>query len=82
MVVLNGFFDSQDRFVPDKPVSIPHHTKVTITIEEDGLAPIPSGAWDTFFRELETIEGEALPDDFVEQFRLSNFRTPEELDLK
>jgi hypothetical protein len=83
MLVLNGFFDNQDRFVPDKPVPIPHHKKVTITIEEeDGLAFIPSGAWDTFFRELETIEGEDIPDDFVEQFCMSNFRTPEELALK
>jgi hypothetical protein len=82
MLVLNGFFDSQDRFVPDNPVPIPHHKKVTITIEEDGLAFIPPGAWDTFFRELESIEGEDLPDDFVEQFRLSNFKTPEELALK
>jgi hypothetical protein len=82
MLVLNGFFDSQDRFMPDKPVPIPHHNKVTITIEEDGLAFIPSGAWDTFFRELAAIEGEDIPDDFVERFRLSNFRTPEELALK
>jgi hypothetical protein len=48
----------------------------------DGLAFIPSGAWDTFFRKLETIEGEDIPDDFVEQFCMSNFRTPEELALK
>jgi hypothetical protein len=83
MLVLDGFFDSQDRFVPDKPVPIPRHKKVTITIEEeDGLAFISSGAWDMFFRELETIEGEDMPDDFVKQFRMSNFRSPEELDLK
>jgi hypothetical protein len=83
MLVLNGFFDNQDRFVPDKPVPIPHHKKVTITIEEEeGLAVIPSGVWDAFFRELETIEWEDIPDDVVEQFRMSNFRTPEELALK
>jgi hypothetical protein len=35
-----------------------------------------------YFRELETIEGEDIPDDFVEQFRLSNFKTPEELALR
>ncbi|MDR1031107.1 MAG: hypothetical protein LBL76_09585 [Treponema sp.] len=83
MLVLNGFFDNQDRFVPDKPVPIPHHKKVTITIEEeDGLAFIPAGAWDTFFRALETIEGEAIPEDFVEQFRMSNFKTLEQLALQ
>jgi hypothetical protein len=83
MLVLNGFFDRQGRFVPDKPVSIPHDKKVTVTIEEEevGLASIPSAAWDTFFRELDAIEGEDIPDDFVEQFRMSNFRTPEELAL-
>jgi hypothetical protein len=31
---------------------------------------------------LEAIEGEDMPDDFVEQFRMSNFKTPEELALK
>jgi hypothetical protein len=84
MLALNGFFDSQDRFVSDEPVSIPRHKRVAITIEEgdDGLALIPSGAWDTFLRELEAIEGEDMPDDFVEQFRMSNLRTPEELALK
>jgi hypothetical protein len=82
MLTLNGFFDSQDRFVPDEPVPILRHKKATITIEEeDGLALIPSGAWNTFFRELEAIEGEDIPDDFIEQFRMSNFRTPEELAL-
>jgi hypothetical protein len=71
MLALNGFFDSQDRFVSDEPVSIPRHKKVVITIEEeeDDLAFISPGAWDRFFRELEAIEGEDIPDDFVEQFR-------------
>jgi hypothetical protein len=56
--------------------------KATSAIEEeDGLALILSGAWNTFFRELEAIEGEDIPDNFVEQFRMSNFRTPEELTL-
>jgi hypothetical protein len=31
---------------------------------------------------LEAVEGEDIPDDFVEQFRMSNFRTPEELALQ
>jgi hypothetical protein len=83
MLVLNGFFDRQGRFVPDKPVPIPHDKKVTVTIEEGEAGPafIPSGAWDTFFRELEAVEGEDIPDNFVERFRMANFRTPEELAL-
>jgi hypothetical protein len=48
---------------------------------KDGLVIISSSAWDTFFRELEDIEDEDIPDDFVEQFRMSNFRTSEELAL-
>jgi hypothetical protein len=74
MLALSGFFDSQDRFVSDEPAPIPHHKRVTITIEEEegGLASIPSDAWKTFFRELEAIEGEDIPDDFSEQFRMSN----------
>jgi hypothetical protein len=82
MLALNGFFDSQGRFAPDKPAPIPHDKKVTITIEEEsGLAVIPSGAWNTFFRELEAVEVEDIPDDFAEQFRMSKFRTPEEFAL-
>ncbi|MDR1128144.1 MAG: hypothetical protein LBL20_02440 [Treponema sp.] len=79
MLVLNGFFDSQDRFVPDEPVPILRHKRVTITIEEEenGLPFIPSEAWKTFFRELEAIEGEDIPDDFVEQFRMSSARERE-----
>jgi hypothetical protein len=48
---------------------------------KDGLVIISPSVWDTFFRELEAIEDEDIPDDFVEQFRISNFRTPEELAL-
>jgi hypothetical protein len=83
MLALSGFFDSQDRFVPDEPAPIPHHKRVTITIEEEegGLASIPSSAWETFFRELEAIDGEDIPDDFVEQFRMSNFRTAQLLNV-
>jgi hypothetical protein len=82
MLVLKGFFDSQGRFVPDKPAPIPHDKKVTITIEEEaGPAVIPSGAWNTFFRELEAVESEDIPDDFAERFRMSNLRTPEEFAL-
>jgi hypothetical protein len=71
MLTLNGFFDSQDRFVPDEPAPIPHYKRVAITIEEenDGLASIPSGSWETFSRELDAIEGENIPDDFLEQLR-------------
>jgi hypothetical protein len=55
--------------VSDESAPIPHHKRVAITIEEedDSFAFIPSGAWDTFFRELEAIEGEDIPDDFAEQ---------------
>jgi len=40
MLVITGVFENE-RFIPDKPVSIPQKKKVTITIDEE--LPAPSG---------------------------------------
>ena len=34
MLVVTGIFENE-RFIPDRPVSIPQRRKVTVTIEED-----------------------------------------------
>lgn len=42
MLVVTGIFENE-RFIPDRPVSIPQKKKVTITIEENpetGVKPI------------------------------------------
>jgi predicted DNA-binding antitoxin AbrB/MazE fold protein len=82
MLVITGFFEN-GKFIPDNPISLPEKTRAIIKVEEteDVLPVIPDEAWDEFFEELEKIEGEELPDDFAERFKMTNFRTPEELGL-
>jgi hypothetical protein len=43
MLVITGVFENE-RFIPDKPVSIPQKKKVTITIDEELLAPARQAA--------------------------------------
>jgi hypothetical protein len=38
MLVITGVFENE-RFIPDKPISIPQKKKVTITIDEELPAP-------------------------------------------
>jgi hypothetical protein len=38
MLVITGVFENE-RFIPDRPVSIPQKKKVTITIDEELPAP-------------------------------------------
>ncbi|MDR0302106.1 MAG: DUF104 domain-containing protein [Treponema sp.] len=38
MLVITGIFENE-RFIPDKPISIPQKKKVTITIDEELPAP-------------------------------------------
>jgi hypothetical protein len=83
MLVLSGFFED-GKFVPDVPVVLPQKTKVIIRVEEekeDTPPFIPDEVWDKCIKELEAVEGEELPENFAERFRLTNFRTPEELGL-
>ena len=35
MLIITGIFENE-RFIPDRPVSIPQRKKVVVTIEEDG----------------------------------------------
>ncbi|MDR1286372.1 MAG: DUF104 domain-containing protein [Treponema sp.] len=82
MLVITGFFE-KGKFVPDAPISLPEKTKAVIRIEnaEDALPVISNKAWDEFRKGLEAVEGEEIPDDFAERFKMTNFRTPEELGL-
>jgi len=38
MLVITGAFENE-KFIPDKPISIPQKTKVTITIDEELPTP-------------------------------------------
>jgi hypothetical protein len=38
MLVITGVFENE-RFIPDKPISIPQKKKVTLTIDEELPAP-------------------------------------------
>jgi hypothetical protein len=80
MLVINGFFE-KGKFVPDVPVLLPEKTKAVIQVEntEDILPVISNESWDEFRKGIEAVEGEEIPDDFVERFKMTNFRTPEEL---
>jgi hypothetical protein len=83
MLVIPCIFEN-GTFVPETPEILPFSEKarVMINVEENGELPfIPKEAWDTFRKELEEIDGEDLPEDFSERFKLTNFRTPEELGL-
>jgi hypothetical protein len=77
MLVITGFFEN-GKFVPDNPVSLPEKTRAVIKVEESALPVIPKEAWVKFRKEPESIEGEELPENFAEQFKIGNFRTPEE----
>jgi len=40
MLVITGVFENE-RFIPDRPISIPQKKKVTITVDEE--SPTPAG---------------------------------------
>jgi hypothetical protein len=82
MLVITGFFEN-GKFVPDAPVLLPEKTRAVIRVEnaDDTLPVISKEAWFKFRKELEAIEGEEIPDDFAERFKMTNFRAPEELGL-
>jgi hypothetical protein len=82
MLVITGFFE-KGKFVPDTPISLPEKTKAVIQVENtnDTLPIISKEAWFKFRKGLEAIEGEEIPDDFAERFKMTNFRTPGELSL-
>jgi hypothetical protein len=82
MLVITGFFE-KGKFVPDTPVSLPEKTRAVIQVENanDALPIISNEAWDEFRKGIEAVEGEEIPDDFAERFKMTNFRTPEELGL-
>ena len=45
MLVVTGVFENE-RFIPDKPVSIPQKTKVVVTIEEEiNIGTKPANKW-------------------------------------
>jgi hypothetical protein len=82
MLVITGFFE-KGKFVPDTPISLPERTRALIQVENTNntLPFIPDEAWDEFREKLEAVEGEEIPDDFVERFKMTNFKMPEELGL-
>jgi hypothetical protein len=83
MLVITGFFEN-GKFVPDDPVSLPEKTRAVINVGETAesvLPVIPKDAWIKFRKGLESIEGEELPENFAERFKIGSFRTPEELNL-
>ncbi|MCL2138321.1 MAG: DUF104 domain-containing protein [Treponema sp.] len=47
MLVITGVFENE-RFIPDKPVSIPQKKKVVVTIEEAGVTGTPVSAKKNF----------------------------------
>jgi predicted DNA-binding antitoxin AbrB/MazE fold protein len=79
MLVITGFFEN-GKFVPDNPVSLPEKTRVLIKVEEtaeENERQVRIKKWNEIKKAIlvceEELTGEPIP--------LSNFRTPDEIDL-
>ena len=70
MLVITGIFENE-RFIPDKPVSIPQKTKVVLTFEEEDSPSTEIARKLKAFRQLteevkESNKTEPLPPEFDE----------------
>ncbi|GHU08431.1 hypothetical protein FACS1894151_04320 [Spirochaetia bacterium] len=70
MLVIDGFFDNSNRFIPDRPIIIPQNKKVVVTIEEENVMLEKQI---TVFAEarkmLDDSADEILPDDFPQKVK-------------
>jgi hypothetical protein len=66
MLVVTGVFENE-RFIPDKPVSIPQNTKVTVTFEETSKPAQTDISWSNPLLGLAKAMGSTLTlDRFME----------------
>jgi hypothetical protein len=81
MLVVSGFVDTDDRFVPDYPVQFSRRTRVRLTVEEDTAALFArqTAAIEESIRLLRESENEVLPADFPN--RIQWFHAPEDTGL-
>ena len=70
MLVITGIFEDE-RFIPDRPVSIPQKKKVTVTIEEHTAEA--SGRKNEAFQNFMQYKG-VLPLDFDYKKELAEYR--------
>ena len=76
MLIITGIFENE-RFIPDKPVSIPQKKRVIVTIEEDINAEMKSA---NKWREI----GEAMincDEELLGNPKPIQFRTPAEMEV-
>jgi predicted DNA-binding antitoxin AbrB/MazE fold protein len=85
MLVIEALFRN-GQFIPEKPISLPENSKVSLTIEEGKpeyrtVAEISHKenreAWEEFEKAIREIKDEVLPDDFPTRVK---FRTLEEIE--